>query len=38
MEKLMHSKENHQQRKRPPTEWEDIFANDISDNGLIAKI
>ena len=24
--------------KRPPTEWEEIFANDMSDNGLISKI
>ena len=24
--------------KRPPTEWENVFANDISDKGLISKI
>ena len=24
--------------KRPPTEWEKIFANDISNNGLITKL
>ena len=24
--------------KRPPTEWEKIFANDISNKGLISKI
>ena len=24
--------------KRPPTEWEEIFANDISHKGLISKI
>ena len=24
--------------KRPPTEWEKMFACDISDNGLIPKI
>ena len=24
--------------KRPPTEWEKIFANQISDKGLIGKI
>ena len=24
--------------KRPPTEWEKIFASDISDKGLISKI
>ena len=34
----MHSKENYQQMKRPPTEWEKIFANDVSDKGLISKI
>ena len=24
--------------KREPTEWENIFANDTSDSGLISKI
>ena len=24
--------------KRQPTEWEKIFANDMTDNGLITKI
>jgi len=24
--------------KRQPTEWEKIFANDISDKGLMSKI
>ena len=24
--------------KRQPTEWEKIFANDMTDNGLISKI
>ena len=24
--------------KKPPTEWEKIFANNISDKGLISKI
>ena len=24
--------------KRPPTEWENIFANDIGEGGLISKI
>ena len=24
--------------KRQPTEWEKIFANDISDKGLVSKI
>ena len=25
--KFLHSRENHQQNKRQPTEWENIFAN-----------
>ena len=24
--------------KRQPTEWEKIFANDVSDKGLLSKI
>ena len=24
--------------KRQPTEWEKIFANDLSDKGLVSKI
>ena len=24
--------------KRQPTEWEEIFANDVTDKGLISKI
>ena len=32
------AKETINKRKRPPTEWEKIFANDTSDNGLISKI
>ena len=24
--------------KREPTEWEEIFANDVTDKGLIFKI
>ena len=36
--KFLHSKGNHHKhKKRPPTEWENIFAN-ISDKGLISKI
>ena len=30
-------KENINKRKRQPTEWEKIFANDIFDKGLISK-
>ena len=31
-------KENISKMKREPTEWENMFANDISDKGLISKI
>ena len=31
-------KENINKAKRPPTEWEKIFANVISNMGLISKI
>ena len=36
--KLSHSKGNHKKMKRQPTEWEKIFANDMTDKGLISKI
>ena len=32
------TKENSIKIKREPTIWENIFANDISDKGLISKI
>ena len=38
--KLLHSKENHKKKKknrRQPTEWEKIFANNVTDKGLICK-
>ena len=35
---FLHSKGDHQQNERQLTEWGDIFANDISDKGLISKI
>ena len=35
--KLLHSKETNK-LKRQPTEWEKIFANHISDKGLVSKI
>ena len=31
-------KETISKTKRQPTEWENIFANDISDKGLVSKI
>ena len=34
----MHSKGNHKQNERQPTDWENIFANDMTDKGLISKI
>ena len=32
------TKETINKTKRPPTEWEKIFANEATDNGLISKI
>ena len=32
------AKENSTKLQREPTVWENIFANDTSDNGLISKI
>ena len=32
------TKETIDKMKRPPTEWERIFANHVSDKGLIPKI
>ena len=32
------AKENNIKMKREPTIWENIFANDTSDKGLISKI
>jgi len=29
------TKETINKNKRPPTEWEKIFANDLSDKGLV---
>ena len=36
--KLLTAKETKNKIKRPPTEWEKIFANDVTDKGLISKI
>ena len=32
------AKETTNKTKRQPTEWEKIFANDISNKGLVSKI
>ena len=32
------AKETVNKTKRQPTEWEKIFANDLSDKGLVSKI
>ena len=37
-QKLLHSNGNTDKMKRQPTEWEKIFANDMTDKGLIYKI
>ena len=29
---------NRKEKKRQPTEWEKIFANDVTDKSLISKI
>ena len=36
--KLLHSRETVNKTKRQPTEWEKIFANVLSDKGLVSKI
>ena len=35
---LLHSKGNYKQNERQRTEQEKIFANDVTDKGLISKI
>ena len=35
--KLCKVKETINKMKRPPTEWEKIFANNISEKGIISK-
>ena len=32
------AKETINKTKRQPTEWEKIFANDVTDKGLVSKI
>ena len=36
--KLSHKKVTVNKTKRQPTEWEKIFANDVSEKGLVSKI
>ena len=36
--KLLNSKGNHNKMKRQPSEWEKIFANEVTDKGFISKI
>ena len=36
--KLLHSKGNSQQNYKTTYRWEKIFANDVSDKGLVSKI
>ena len=38
LESFSTAKETIKKIKRQPTEWENIFANDASDKGLISKI
>jgi hypothetical protein len=38
IKKLLHNKEVVSNLKRPPTEWEKIFASYTSDKGLITRI
>ena len=35
---ILHGRENHKQDEKTPTEWEKIFANDATDQGLVSKI
>ena len=38
IKKLLHGKVNHPQNEKTTSEWEKIFANDISNTGLLSKI
>ena len=36
--KFLHSKGNHKKMKRQPAEWEKIFANNVTNKGLVSNI
>ena len=38
MLKICTAKETINKTKRKPTEWEKIFANDVTNKGLVSKI
>ena len=35
---ILHSKINYQQNEKQPTQWEKIFANEMTNKGLISNI
>ena len=36
--KFLHSKGNHKQNKKTTHRWEKIFANEVTNKGLVSKI
>ena len=38
LKKFFPAKETINKTKRQPTDWEEIFANDVTDRGLISNI
>lgn len=38
IKKICASKDTNHREQRQPTEWENIFANHISDEGLMSRI
>ena len=38
MYNLLHRKRNHKQNEKQPIEWKKIFANNVTDKGLISKM